>query len=129
VPLYPFCCEHCGNNEDEFMRMNSVVNIVVCNNCGGTRRRRYTVPFDHSENTFKAHWNEQLSTEPDPVYIRSRREMEERMQAMNVRPYERGDGDQYLKDSAERRKRADDRLRKKINDVCDRAFDKALAAC
>lgn len=127
MPLYPFRCQECGAERDEFMHMSEYQSEIKCE-CGGVMNRYYTPPFDHTENTFKPRWDWQLSPGVDPVYIKSRDQWNRMMKAQGVQPGEPGIIEDAQKNRKERKAKADAEIKKELDHKLDKAFDQAVGA-
>ena len=129
--MYPFRCQDCGHEQDFFIAMSQMrPNLIkFCTKCNqGTMLRYYTVPADHSENTFRPFYDDHLSDGADPVYVKSRRQWHQLMKEQGVQPGEPG----CLKDAARareaRKAKANEATCKEVSERCDKAFDQAFGA-
>lgn len=105
------CVEH--GEVQIFARMTDAMNHdLKCDKCGARAERIFKPgTADHSENTFKTWYSEQLTQGTDPVYVKSRAEQAAMQREMGLMRWEPGMKSEGAKLSEERRKRRENRQR------------------
>ena len=107
MPLYDIRCTRCDKPQETFLSMREAVSgqWPSCEFCGAsTHRAFYAPPADHSENTHKPYWCENLSEESGKkVYVGSRAEETRLMNKMGVFRAEPGMAREYMDKSREKR--------------------------
>jgi len=91
MALYLFLCHEHGSFEqwfsmDDFAGRES----AECPECSGHVQRVYTPPADHSDNSFRAYYSDQLSLTGDPIYVKTKSEWRDLQTKRGLTPYEKG---------------------------------------
>lgn len=72
MALYDVRCNSCGRFDNQVLSMpryGGAPEYQPCLGCGEAVARVYDAPADHSDNTFKPRWSDNLSAGADPVYV------------------------------------------------------------
>lgn len=92
MALYETRCTICGRLDDQIHgmpRYGGPPCYDACP-CGGAVEKIYTSPADHSDNTFKPRWSDNLSTGGDPVYVKTKDEYRHLKSRLGLTEHEPG---------------------------------------
>jgi hypothetical protein len=93
MAIYNVVCTACEAPDEQHHQMprnGGAPPFEPCIACGAAVKRVFSVPADHSANTFRPRWSDQLSTGLDPVYIKTKDQYEHLKKQCGVTEWEKG---------------------------------------
>jgi len=117
MALYLGLCQIHGRVDVWASMQDGIEGNLSCPECLRKVERVYTAPYDHSENTWRPYYSEQLSPGRDPVYVKSRSDYYGLMKNSGLRPYESGMDKDKARKRAEEHEKSIDETWKKVTET------------
>lgn len=117
MALYEVSCPACQLEDvqwQEMPRSGGLPSFDSCRHCGGPVRKVYRVPADHSDNSFRPRWSDNLSTTGEPVYVKTGDEYRQLKSKLGLTEHEPGMSQDKKRRDQERQQKAIDQSFNKI---------------